>query len=249
MALLKWNVVVLSGDNYWDIVSSSQCQPCDELLSDQEEADTKVVLHAMRFLSENKEESVCIRSPSRDIDILVIALGMIIERSRVVFDYGNGTYRKQIWLNVLKLPVDLCQALIGFHSLTGNDCVIIFSERQRYLLGYHERWQRHCWSTHSARTELGPFRGYWKSAGKVCLQVVVWIKKELRQWSSISTVQAKIKKGVTIDLSLLPPSKSTLHLHFERPNYIARIWKLAGTAMASPPSLAGSGWDVEGDVE
>ena len=124
LALLKCNVVVLSGDNYCDIVSSSQCQPCDELVSDQEEADTKVVLHVMRFLSENKEESVCIRSPSGDI--LVIALGRIIERSRVVFDYGNGIDRRQIWLNELKFPVDLRQALIGFHALTGNDYVSSF---------------------------------------------------------------------------------------------------------------------------
>ena len=53
-------------------------------MSDQEEADTKVVLHAMRFLSENKEESVCIRSPSGDTDILVIALGTIIERLLII---------------------------------------------------------------------------------------------------------------------------------------------------------------------
>ena len=91
LALLKCNVVVLSGDNYCDIVSSSQCQPCDELVSNQEEADTKVVLHAMRFLSENKKESVCIRSSSGDADIFVIALGT---RSRVVFDYGNSRDRK-----------------------------------------------------------------------------------------------------------------------------------------------------------
>ena len=45
-----------------------------------------VVLHAIRFLLENKEESVCIRSPSGDTNILVIALGTIIEISRVVFD-------------------------------------------------------------------------------------------------------------------------------------------------------------------
>ena len=89
MAFLKCNVVVLSGGNYCDIVSSSQCQPCDELVSGQEEADTKVVLHAMRFSSENEEESVCIRSPSGDTNILVIAVGTIIEGSRVVFDYGR----------------------------------------------------------------------------------------------------------------------------------------------------------------
>ena len=129
LALLICNVVVLSGDNYCDIVFSSQCQPCDELVSDQEEADTKVVLDATRFLSENKKESVCIRSPSGDTDILVIALATITERSRVVFDNGNSRDRKQICLNELKLPVDLRHALIGFHALTGNDCVIIFSER------------------------------------------------------------------------------------------------------------------------
>ena len=61
--------------------------------------------------------------------------------------------------------------------------------------------------------------------------------------------ESKKKKRVIIDLSLLPPSKSVLHLHFERANYVARIWKLAGTAIVSPPSPTGCGWDVDGDVE
>ena len=61
--------------------------------------------------------------------------------------------------------------------------------------------------------------------------------------------QQKQKKGVIIDLSLLPPSKSALHLHFESANYVARIWKLVGTAMVSLPSLTSCGWDVDGDME
>ena len=59
--------------------------------------------------------------------------------------------------------------------------------------------------------------------------------------------ERKQKKGVISKSA--PPSKSALHLHFERANYVARIWKLAGTAMVSPPSPAGCGWDVDGDVE
>ena len=46
-----------------------------------------------------------------------------------MFDYGNGTDRKQIWLNELKFPVDLRQALIGFHALTVNDYVSSFFQK------------------------------------------------------------------------------------------------------------------------
>lgn len=92
LTLLNCGEVVLSGDQYCYKVSSSECQTCDELVSDQEEADTKVVLHAIKILSSQEQEKcVCIRSPSGDTDILVIALGTIVERSRVMFDYGNGT--------------------------------------------------------------------------------------------------------------------------------------------------------------
>ena len=38
-------------------------------------------------------------------------------------------------------------------------------------------------------------------------------------------------------------------MHFERATYVATIWKLAGTAMVSPPSPTECSWDVDGGVE
>ena len=124
MTILKCDTIILSGDTSCEIVNHHECRPYEELKSDQEEADTKVVLHALSVFSTSND--ICIRSPSGDTDIFVIALGTIAQRSRVKFDYGNGSNRKEIWLDQINLRADRCQALIGFHSFTGNDYVSAF---------------------------------------------------------------------------------------------------------------------------
>ena len=98
--------------------------PYEELKSDQGEADTKVVLST-------SNDNVCIRSPSGETDIFVIALGTIVQRSRVKFDYVNGSNRKEIWLDQVNLRADRHQALIGFHSFTGKDYVSTFFRKDK----------------------------------------------------------------------------------------------------------------------
>ena len=239
----------MSGDGYCDVLTSSECQPCDELASDQEEADTKVVLHAKEVLSSQaREKCVSIRSPSGDTDILVIALGTIVERSRVLFDYGNGTNRSKIWLDQVMMPTDLRQALIGFHAFSGND----------YVSSFFRKGKGTCWDALKdddvaveALTQLGEA---WELTDGIKNVLEGFVCKLYGSKSSINDArfqlfERKQKKGVIVDLSLLPPCKSALELHLERANYVARIWKLAGTAMIQAPHLAGRGWDVVGDIE
>jgi len=57
-----------------------------------------------------------------------------------------------------------------------------------------------------------------------------------------------LKSKQLTDLSLLPPCQRTLHLHLERANYVAKIWKSAGTAMVDLPTPAQHGWNEEGDI-
>ena len=106
LTILKCDTIILSGDTSSEIVNHHECRPYEELKSDQEEADTKVILHALSVLSTSND--VCIRSPSEDTDIFVIALGTIAQRSRVKFDYGNGSNRKEIWLDQINLRADRC---------------------------------------------------------------------------------------------------------------------------------------------
>ena len=61
--------------------------------------------------------------------------------------------------------------------------------------------------------------------------------------------ERKQKKGVMVDFSNLRPRQSALYLHTERANYVARFRNLAGVLMLKPPSLIGSGWDEDGDIQ
>ena len=137
MALLKTNWLYLSADQDCKQVTVSDCSDYDMLISDQEEADTKVVLHTLHALSENNETKVVIRSPSGDTDILVIALGIISQRERVYVDNGIGNHRKQLSLNEIDMEDNHRKALIGFHSFTGNDYVSAFFRKGKSV----------CWKT------------------------------------------------------------------------------------------------------
>ena len=126
LSILRASTIILSGDCQCEKITCEGCDEYEQLKSDQEEADTKVVLHAFDALSLSQNENVVIRSPSGDTDIFVIALSLIEEKSRVKFDYGNGDNRKEVWLDEIILPTDHCKALIGFHSFTGNDYISSF---------------------------------------------------------------------------------------------------------------------------
>ena len=92
----------------------------NNLSSNQEEADTKVALHSKHAYERSPEKVVIVRSPSGDIDI-VIMLGMLIDQPDHFFiDSGSGKNRKGFLLNEINLNNDIKNCLIGFHAFTGN---------------------------------------------------------------------------------------------------------------------------------
>ena len=77
----------------------------DRLVSNQEEADTKVLLHCLLSLTCNQEKNVIVRSPSGDIDITVIMISKLLNNAdRVFLDYGTGIHRKGMWLSDVDMP-------------------------------------------------------------------------------------------------------------------------------------------------
>ena len=63
----------------------------NNLSSNQEEADTKVALHSKHAYERSPEKIVIVRSPSGDIDIIVIMVGMFIDQPEHFFiDSGSG---------------------------------------------------------------------------------------------------------------------------------------------------------------
>ena len=96
----------------------------ENLLSNHEEADTKIIAHAMQFLEENENHCVIIRSPSIDTDILVLTVSVLYShKTRILLDNNSGKERKSVWLGTLELSQQRSPSLIGLHAFSGNDYV------------------------------------------------------------------------------------------------------------------------------
>ena len=96
---MKINKHVLAGDNFCEVLTVSTAEDFTTLISNQEEADPKVVLHSHQAIEECESNRVLLRSPSGDTDILVLIISLLYEfKNRIVIDNGVGSSRKLIWL-------------------------------------------------------------------------------------------------------------------------------------------------------
>ena len=69
---------------------------------------------------------------------MVLAVSLISSSQDWVFiDYGNGKNHKAIKLSNVNMETDFKQALVGFHPITGNDCVSSF-----FTKGKTASWKR-----------------------------------------------------------------------------------------------------------
>ena len=108
--------------------NSVTVNPTPELLSNHDEGDTKVVLHASKILTADPDIVVTIRSPSGDTDIVVLLIVHLHQYGdRVVLDDFHGQEgRKSYRLSDLELEDSVITSLIGLHAFTGNDFVSSF---------------------------------------------------------------------------------------------------------------------------
>ena len=127
LPILPTSVIYFSKEDSCVRVNASQVTAVNELSSNQEEADTMVLLHSAHAIS-TAEGSIILRSSSGDIDIMIMAISLI---KRVLVDYGNGKNRKGVWLNSMDLDDNIRAALIGFHVFTGNDYVSSFFKHDK----------------------------------------------------------------------------------------------------------------------
>ena len=125
-------------------ISLSSNNTLGNLLSNHEEADTKIITHAMQFLEENENHHVIIRLPSGDTNILVLTVSVLYShKTRILLDNSSGKEQKSVWLGALELFQQRSTSLIGLHAFSGNDYVSSFfkkGENQFWkLVGY--KWE------------------------------------------------------------------------------------------------------------
>ena len=58
----------------------------------------------------------------------------------------------------------------------------------------------------------------------------------------------RLRKNGIIDISVLPPSQSVLHLHVKRSAPIHYLWKQSKEAVIHIPDIGDSGWFPDGEI-
>ena len=101
-----------------------------QLSSNQEEVDTKILLHCQHARERYPQKGVIVRSHSADIDILVILLGKS-ECQQIYIDSGTGLHRKGIKVSDTEMSTERKRCLSGFHAFTGNDYISSFFQKAK----------------------------------------------------------------------------------------------------------------------
>ena len=93
---LDCNEIYFSVDRVCYRVTDTDVNVVDCLSSNQEEADTKLLLHAKHALNAKQDKSIILRSHSGDVDMNVLFLAMFLDDSNKIFlDYGTGKNRNK----------------------------------------------------------------------------------------------------------------------------------------------------------
>ena len=241
--MLQCTKIFISTENSCMKLTEFEAIEEDELASNQEEADTKLTLHCLHALTQHPSEKVVVRSPSSDIDILVILLNIIEEQSQVYLDFGVGLNRKGLFLSDIEMEDGLKKCLIGFHAFTGND----------YVSSFFRKGKSECWKVVQKNNRFVNTFSLLGQVWELDEQIFVNLEEYVchlygyRQ-KNVNDVRKKlfdkkyVRQGKTIDISLLPPCQSSLRLHILRSNIIAKIWKSSGERSIILPDLSTFGW-------
>ena len=130
MNILKADKLYYSVDGICQLITRQGIEVVGHLSSNQEEADTKVVLHASHVLNAQPDKTVIVRNYSGDVDITIIMLSLIIDHSeKLILDSNKGKDRKLLRLSDVDMSIQEKRSLIGFHAFTGNDYVSAFFKK------------------------------------------------------------------------------------------------------------------------
>ena len=101
-------------------------QKIESLRCDNEESDTRLILHA-KHASDQGYSSVVVRTPDTDVIVILACLEQRI-MCELYVETGVGDRKRLIDINKVSasLPSESCKALIRFHAFTGTYQIVPF---------------------------------------------------------------------------------------------------------------------------
>ena len=228
--------------------------PIQDLTCSQEEADTRILLHAKNISQSFRR--VVIHTP--DTDVFMIALGVSGDVDVDLY-IKTGVQNKTRLINLSEVKELLninnnslgdinltCKALLGLHGFTGCDTVSAFSGKGKVkplkLMLKNQEFVNF-FGAFGEEPDINDDRF------AVCQKFVC----ELYGHKDSNTNNVRYKmyasKQGHLDPKAIPPCEDSLRLHTKRAAYQVHIWRKALEGHPNIPSPVGHGWDQneEGD--
>ena len=230
-------------------ITTERWEEFSELKSSQEEADTRLLLHALHA-AESGSTAVVISA--EDTDVLILCLGFC---SKILCSLYQkcGTKNRTRFLDITKMSHALgggiSDALIGMHAFTGCDTVSAFAGRGK-LTTFKQMKSNNTFQ--EAFSELGQS---WDVSPEL-FQKLQMITCQRYMPSASTTEVNKLRYQLfcarrgEIESSQLPPCEDCLFMHALCANYQAAIWRRCLQAQPFVPSPMDCGWtlDEESDL-
>jgi hypothetical protein len=224
-------------------LTRNDAKEADELVTSQEEADTRMLLHA-KHASQVYERIVIV---CEDTDVLILCLALQKDIRNMYIRCGTKQRMRYIDINKLStaLGSDVCDALLGVHAFTGCDSVSAFGGRGKVaglkIVSKDDELRK-------ALAQLGE---NWILSAELFSLLQEFTCRLYASQTTIKNVndlryQIFRTKNGDVESSQLPPCEDSLKQHALRANYQAAIWRRSLEKDPNIPSPdAGHGWIME----
>ena len=240
---------VTHGDNCTKLASSNGTITAStvlDLCSNQEEADTRMFLHA-NHASQNGHQCIAIRSSDTDVEVLACYHQAAIPADIVLIS-GTKSRTRIVSIRQVceKLGQEMCEVLPSLHAITGCDSVSAFATKgKKKAFDIVQLYP-------SLRQIVGSLGERVPASDEDLnkLEQFVCALYNDHRCNSVNELRYKLFcKSKNQQSHQLPPTKAALKNHLRRANYQAYLWKHAlETQMNQAPD--GHGWQLkDGQLE
>ena len=222
-----------------------QSTPIPELRCSQEEADTRMFLHA-KHAAEHGYRDIIIRSSDTDVEVLALYYQQKIDgRLLVVRGLRSKNTLRVIDVKSMasKWGPDVCNSLLGVHALTGCDSISSFYGKGKQaafalLVDDLEKFK--------LMSRVGDTIPMSDDAFEVCQQFTIGLYG-MKGVTVINQARYQLFCRKCPQSHQLPPTRDALQNHVRRANYQAWIRKQALLQDPEVPVPEGNGWSGTGE--
>lgn len=237
---------VTSGAECYRITKDSFSE-VNELHCTQEEADGRIVLHAL-YACKQQRSPVVIVAEDTDVFIMLLAFAHKF-RYPIYFSCGK-TKRRLVDIKsiVSTYGTHICKTLIGLHAFTGCDSVSAFAGKGKVRA---LNMVKDCQEAQAVFRKMGNNWNMTDSMLEDLEKFTCHLYCSNTPTNNINELRYHLfcLKKADIESHQLPPCQDTLRKHAQRANYQASIWKRCLEKTPDIPSPLDHGWKIEKEDE